>query len=153
MSLASYRDYRFRAPNLLLLQENFEHSIWGPFGLKFMADQGKVALTRDDIGFSHMKHSFAGGLTLRAGGFPMVSLMFAWGGSEGHHNIANMNASTCTLAGKVVLSPHSVKSCTFGSFGFSAEVSSPFAVSENVRASRIAFQSVPSRVCKVSMDI
>ena len=93
LSLGSYQDYRFRAPNLLLLQESFEHSIWGPFGFKFMADQGRVALTRGDLGFSHLKHSFAGGLTLRAGGFPMVSLMFAWGGPEGHHNIFNMNSS------------------------------------------------------------
>ena len=93
LSLGSYQDYRFRAPNLLLLQENLEHSIWGPFGLKFMADQGRVALTHGDLGFSHLKHSFAGGLTLRAGGFPMVSLMFAWGGPEGHHNIFNMNSS------------------------------------------------------------
>lgn len=93
LTLGSYRDYRFRAPNLLLLQESFEHSIWGPFGLKFMADQGRVALTRGDVGFSHMKHSFAAGLTLRAGAFPMVNLMFAWGGSEGHHNIVNMNSS------------------------------------------------------------
>ena len=92
-SLSSYQDYRFRAPNLLLLQESFEHSVWGPFGLKFMADQDRVALTRGGLGFSHLKHSFAGGLTLRAGGFPLVSLMFAWGGPEGHHNIFNMNAS------------------------------------------------------------
>jgi hypothetical protein len=93
LSLGSYQDYRFRAPNLLLLQESFEHSIWGPFGFKFMADQGRVALTRGDLGFDHLKHSFAGGLTLRAGAFPMVSLMFAWGGGEGHHNILNMNTS------------------------------------------------------------
>jgi hypothetical protein len=93
LALGSYQDYRFRAPNLLLLQQNFEHSIWGPFGVKFMADEGRVALTRGDLGFSHLKHSFAGGLTLRAGSFPMVSLMFAWGGPEGHHNIANMNTS------------------------------------------------------------
>jgi hypothetical protein len=93
LALGSYRDYRFRAPNLLLLQETFEHSIWGPFGVKLMADQGRVALTRGDLGFSHLKHSFAAGLTLRAGGFPMISMMFAWGGSEGHHNIANMNTS------------------------------------------------------------
>jgi hypothetical protein len=93
LTLGSYRDYRFRGPNLLLLQENFEHSIWGPFGAKFIADQGRVALTRSDLGFSHLKHSFAAGLTLRAGGFPMISMMFAWGGSEGHHNIANMNPS------------------------------------------------------------
>jgi hypothetical protein len=75
------------------LQETFEHSIWGPFGLKFTADQGRVALTRGDLGFSHLKHSFATGLTLRAGAFPMVSLLFAWGGSEGQHTIANMNTA------------------------------------------------------------
>ncbi len=93
MALGSYQDYRFRAPNLLLLQESFEHSIWGPFGVKFMADEGRVALTRGDIGFSDLKHSFAAGLTLRAGGFPMVSMMFAWGGPEGHHNIFNLGSS------------------------------------------------------------
>ena len=93
MSLGSYQDYRFRAPNVFLLQEYVEHSIWGPFGLKFMADQGRVALTRGDIGFSHLKHSFAAGLTLRAGAFPMVQMMFAWGGAEGTHNIFNMNSS------------------------------------------------------------
>lgn len=93
LALGSYQDYRFRAPNLLLLQENFEHSIWGPFGLKFVADEGRVALTRGDLGFSHLRHSYAAGLTLRAGGFPMVSMMFAWGGPEGHHNIFNMNSS------------------------------------------------------------
>jgi hypothetical protein len=70
MSLGSYQDYRFRAPNLLLLQESFEHSIWGPFGVKFLADQGRVALTRGDVGFDHLKHSFAAGLTLRAGWLP-----------------------------------------------------------------------------------
>jgi hypothetical protein len=91
--LSSYQDYRFRAPNILLLQEKFEHSIWGPFGFSLMADQGKVALTRGDIGFDHLKHSFAAGITLRAGGFPMVSLMYAWGGNEGQHTIGSMNTS------------------------------------------------------------
>lgn len=70
-----------------------QHSVWGPFGAKFLADQGSVALTRGDLGFSNLKHSFAGGLTLRAGPFPMVSLMFAWGGPERHHNIGNVNTS------------------------------------------------------------
>ncbi len=92
-TLSSFQDYRFRAPNVLLLQERFEHSIWGPFGLMFTADQGRVALTRSDLGFSHMKHSFASGLTLRAGGFPMVFLMYAWGGGEGQHTIGSMNTS------------------------------------------------------------
>jgi hypothetical protein len=93
MALPSYQDYRFRAPNVLLLRETFEHSIWGPFGFSFLADQGKVTVMRSDIDFNNLRDSFAAGLTLRAGGFPMVSLMFAWGGSEGHHNIFNMNSS------------------------------------------------------------
>ncbi|HXX18640.1 MAG TPA: hypothetical protein VEJ46_04500 [Candidatus Acidoferrum sp.] len=93
LALGSYQDYRFRTPNLLLFQETFEHSIWGPFGLKLMGDQGRVALTRRDLGFNDFKNSFAAGLTLRAGGFPMVTLMYAWGGPEGQHTIANMNTS------------------------------------------------------------
>lgn len=93
LALGSYEDYRFRAPNLLLFQENFEHSIWGPLGIEFMADQGRVAATRSGLGLSDFKHSFAVGLTLRAGGFPMVKLVYAWGGSEGQHTIANMNTS------------------------------------------------------------
>ena len=93
LALGSYQDYRFRAPNIFLLQENFEHSVWGPFGVKFTADQGKVALTRGEVDFSDFKHSFAAGLTLRAGAFPMVTLMYAWGGPEGQHTIANMNTS------------------------------------------------------------
>ena len=93
LTLPSYRDYRYRAPNFLLLQETFEHSIWGPFGMKFMADQGRVAIDRGDLGFSHLRHSYGAGLTLRAGGFPMIQMMFAWGGPEGHHNIFNMNSS------------------------------------------------------------
>ena len=93
LALGSYQDYRFRAPNLFLLRGTFEHSIWGPFGFTFMADEAKVALARADIGFDHLKHTFATGVTLRAGGFPMVFLTFAWGGKEGNHTIVNVNTS------------------------------------------------------------
>ncbi len=92
-SLGSYQDYRFRAPNVLLLRENFEHSIYGPLGFTFMVDEGKVALTRSAIDFTNLAHSYSAGLNLRAGGFPQVSLLFAWGGNEGTHTIASMNTS------------------------------------------------------------
>ena len=93
-SLSSYQDYRFRAPNLLLLRENFEHSIgkW-PLGIALIADQGKVGLTRGDLGANNWVHSFSTGFTLRAGGFPVVYLLFSWGGSEGTHTLANVNTS------------------------------------------------------------
>jgi hypothetical protein len=92
-SLSSFQDYRFRAPNILLLRESFEHSIWGPFGFAIMADQGKVALARGDIGFDHLNRTYATGFTLRAGGLPAIFVMYAWGGGEGQHTIFNVNTS------------------------------------------------------------
>jgi hypothetical protein len=93
-SLSSYQDYRFRAPDVLFLRESFEHSIWNlPIGFTLMADEGKVALTLGGLGSSRWIHSYSAGLTLRAGGFPQVYLLFSWGGNEGTHTIANVNTS------------------------------------------------------------
>ena len=93
-SLSSYQDYRFRAPNVLFVRESIEHSIFGlPIGAMLMADEGKVALTRGGLGSSPWVHSFSAGLTLRAGGFPQVYLLFSWGGNEGTRTIANVNTS------------------------------------------------------------
>jgi hypothetical protein len=90
--LASYQDYRFRGPNLILLQESIEHSLWGPVGVFAQAEQGKVAPTSGDINFTDLATSATVGVTLRAGGFPMVNLSFSWGG-EGHHVIGAMNST------------------------------------------------------------
>jgi hypothetical protein len=93
-ALSSYQDYRFRAPNVMLFRQSFEHTLWNlPLGVAFMADEGKVGLTRGDLGSNPWVHSFSAGLTLRAGGFPQVYLMFAWGGNEGTHTTANVNTS------------------------------------------------------------
>lgn len=90
--LPSYPDYRFRAPNLLLVRGSFEHSIYKwPVGVKFLVDEGRVGLTPGDLGFNHLAHSFAAGLTLHAGGLPLVDLLFAWGGHEGTHTIAEVS--------------------------------------------------------------
>jgi hypothetical protein len=92
-SLSSYQDFRFRAPNVMLFSQSFEHSIWGPLGISLGVDEGKVGLQRGDLGSNPWLHSFSAGLTLRAGGFPQVFLLFAWGGNEGTHTIANVNTS------------------------------------------------------------
>jgi hypothetical protein len=100
-SLSSYQDYRFRAPNILLIRENFEHSIGKlPVGIALFADQAKLGLTRGDIGNSHWLHSYAAGLTLRAGGFPQVYLLFAFGGKEGTHTLVNINTSLLGTSGR-----------------------------------------------------
>lgn len=91
-ALASYRDYRFRGPDLMLLRGSFEHSIYKwPIGAKFMVDEGRVANTRGDLGFDHLAHSYAAGLTVHAGGLPVLELLFAWGGHEGTHTIASVS--------------------------------------------------------------
>ena len=43
-------------------------------------------------GLGELTHSVAVGLTLRAGGFPLVNLTFAWGGG-GHHIIGSIDPS------------------------------------------------------------
>jgi hypothetical protein len=93
-TLSSYQDYRFRAPNVMLLRESFEHSIWNfPVGFALLADEAKVALTRGGLGSSPWLHSYSAGLTLHAGGFPQFYLLYSWGGNEGTHTIANLNTS------------------------------------------------------------
>jgi len=92
--LSSFQDYRFRAPDMMLFRASFEHSVYKlPVGIALMLDEGKVADRRSDIDFTHLQHSYSAGLTLRAGGFPLVYLLFSWGGHEGSHTIATVNSS------------------------------------------------------------
>ena len=90
--LAAYDDYRFRAPNLFALQESVEHSVWGPLGVYVLLEQGKVADQGASFSATDLAHSFAVGLTLRAGGFPLINVSFAWG-PEGHHLIGTIDSS------------------------------------------------------------
>jgi len=90
-ALAGYDDYRFRGPHLLLLQETFEHSIYGPVGVWLAAEQGKVA--RQPTGIFNTRdfvQSVAGGVSLRAGGFPAIVLSLARG-TEGYHFAATIS--------------------------------------------------------------
>jgi hypothetical protein len=84
--LASYPDYRFRSPNLVLLRGTVEHSLPKvPLGVYFSADAAKSPLTRSDIDLTSLRASYSVGLTVHAGGLPVVYLLFAWGGNEGTH--------------------------------------------------------------------
>ena len=90
--LASYPDYRFRGPDLLLFRGVLEHSIGKlPIGAVFSVDEGKIGLRRDDVSLDHLRHSFGVGFTIRAGGLPVISVVFAWGGQEGSHTTATIS--------------------------------------------------------------
>ncbi len=90
--LAGFDDYRFRAPHTLLLQETFDHSIWGPIGVYVQAEQGMVRLRQRDLGLHGLETSTTIGLSIRAGGFPMVNLSLAFS-REGRHLIGAVNSA------------------------------------------------------------
>lgn len=92
-ALASYDDYRFRGPHVMLFQEKIEHALWGPIGASLLLEQGKVAAQREALEFSRLRHSVGVGATLRAGGFPVVTASWHTGGSEGRHFILTIDAS------------------------------------------------------------
>ena len=100
-TLASYADYRFRAPNALLFRAEYEHPLpkYSFLGLMFRADSGKVANARGDLDLSHLRHSYAAGFTIRALDFPYLTFMYAWGGREGNHTITDLNLSAITAGG------------------------------------------------------
>lgn len=93
----SYRDYRFRAPNLLAFQAEYAHAIKGPIALLGFYDVGKVAMTRGDLDLSHLHHSFGAGVILQAGNLPVMKLYIAWGGHEGTHTTYTTNTNNFTL--------------------------------------------------------
>ena len=78
----------------LLFQESFEHSLgdW-PVGVWIASDQGRVSLQDDKGEAGTFRTSIGAGLTLRAGGFPVVTFSWATGGSEGHHVAITINSS------------------------------------------------------------
>ena len=85
-SLRSFRDYRFRAPNALAFTLEYEHAIGGlPLGVWGFVDAGQVAERSADFDLGRLRKSYGIGMTLHAGGSPVVKLYFAWGGGEGSH--------------------------------------------------------------------
>jgi hypothetical protein len=97
--LSAYDDYQFRGPNLFALQESVEHSIWGPIGAYLLLEQGKVTQDGGGTGFGDLARSVAVGLTIRAGGFPLINLSFAWGGG-GHHIIGSIDPTLLGGSGR-----------------------------------------------------
>ncbi len=97
-ALRSYRDYRFRAPNLLVFQAEYTRTIWGPIAFLGFYDTGRVAEYRSDIGFSQFHHSLGAGLVIQVGGAPVFKFYYAWGGGEGSHTTYTLNTNNFTFS-------------------------------------------------------
>jgi hypothetical protein len=84
-TLRGFADYRFRAPNRELLQAEYRHTLWGPFGLLSFYDTGKVALQPSDLGFSSLRHDVGLGVYVAAGRRELMRVYIGFGTGEPSH--------------------------------------------------------------------
>jgi hypothetical protein len=99
-TLRAFRDYRFRAPYLLMVQAEYDRKVCQAcapckegiirtvckhLGLLLAYDAGEVALKSSDLDLSTMKQSFGGGLSIYLGKDVIFRVAAALGGGEGTH--------------------------------------------------------------------
>jgi hypothetical protein len=91
--LRSYRNYRFREPNLVAYEVSYEQKILDPLGIRVFAELGRVGRQASDLGFDRMKSSIGLSGTFRLGGQTVFEISFAWGGGEGMRTYATGNTN------------------------------------------------------------
>jgi hypothetical protein len=99
-SLRAFRDYRFRGPDLMTVQAEYDRklceacapckagtirTVCSHLGLLLAYDAGKVALRKSDLDFSGMHQSFGGGISIYLGKDVIFRMAVALGGGEGVH--------------------------------------------------------------------
>lgn len=92
-TLRGFADYRFRAPNLFLIQTQYERRIWQYFGLLGFYDTGQVAMKAGDLGFGNMRHSFGFGVSFWAESKVVFRAYIGLGSGEGRHNYFGIPAA------------------------------------------------------------
>jgi hypothetical protein len=84
-TLRGFADYRFRAPDLMLIQVEYDHRVWGPIGLLGFYDTGEVATRASDLSFADMRHSFGFGFSIWAANRAWFKVYVGLGSGEGRH--------------------------------------------------------------------
>jgi hypothetical protein len=109
-TLRGFQDYRFRAPNLFVIQTQYERrllppaksgsistvrKVAGALGVMGFYDAGQVALKPSDLSFSNLRQSFGFGLTFWSGERVWFRAYVGLGSGEGIHNFFGItNPST-----------------------------------------------------------
>jgi hypothetical protein len=81
-TLRGFGDYRFRAPNRILFQVEYQHPIWSVFGLIVFYDTGKVGLQPSDLNLGQLRHDIGLGVNITAGNHQIARLYVAFGTGE-----------------------------------------------------------------------
>jgi len=84
-TLRAFRDYRFRGPDLMMVQAEYDRRVWKYLGILVAYDAGKVALRKSDLNFSAMHQSFGGGIAIYLADKLVFRMAVGLGGGEGVH--------------------------------------------------------------------
>lgn len=84
-TLRGFADYRFRGPDVMLIQVEYDQRFWGPLGGLLFYDTGQVANRAADLDLSRMRHSFGFGLSFWAGNKTWFKMYVGVGSGEGVH--------------------------------------------------------------------
>lgn len=84
-ALRGFSDYRFRGPDLVLIQAEYDHRVWGPIGFLGFYDTGQVALKASELSLAQMRHSFGFGASFWAAGKAWFKVYVGLGSGEGPH--------------------------------------------------------------------
>lgn len=83
--LRGFQDYRFRAPDLMLFQAQYEKRVWKIFGLGAFYDAGKVANRAGDLSSTRLRHSYGFGGNVWLGSKVVFRAYVGLGSGEGVH--------------------------------------------------------------------
>jgi hypothetical protein len=84
-TLRAFRDYRFRSPDLMMVQAEYDHKLWKYLGGFLSYDAGKVAFRKSDLDFSNLRQSFGGGIAIYLADRVVFRVAVALGAGEGAH--------------------------------------------------------------------
>lgn len=88
--LRAFPDYRFRAPDNIAIEVEFDRRIWKVLGIMVFYDTGEVADKASDLSLADMRHSFGGGLTLWSASKVVFRAYVGFGGGEGTHTFVGI---------------------------------------------------------------
>lgn len=111
-TLRGFQDYRFRAPNLFVIQTQYERrllpaaksdatstirKVAGALGVMAFFDAGEVAVKASDLSLSNVRQSFGFGLTFWSGERVWFRAYVGLGSGEGIHNFVGVTDPSTQL--------------------------------------------------------
>jgi hypothetical protein len=81
-TLRGFGDYRFRAPDRVLLQAEYRHPVWSFIGLLSFYDVGKVGLEPSSLTLGQLRHDLGVGVYLSVANRELARIYVAFGTGE-----------------------------------------------------------------------